>query len=301
MIYDIRHVTTYTYDSPVAATRCTLRLIPCSVAGQEVLSHAIDISPDARCHDYTTFFGTRTIDAAIDQQHRELRIEARSRVAVAREMHPQSEAGQSWEQVRDRAAEQSLAPRSPVHMLFASPCVPLSDTITAYAGRSFTAGRDVLAGAIDLMHRIRADFTYDPRATLVSTPLRDAFAKRRGVCQDFAHIMICGLRGLGLPAAYVSGYLRTTPPPGRPRLQGADATHAWVSVWCGRAGWIGLDPTNDMLVSDDHIVLSTGRDYGDVSPVDGIMRSSGGQRLAVAVDVIPVGEEPPSGVLQRPA
>jgi transglutaminase-like putative cysteine protease len=145
------------------------------------------------------------------------------------------------------------------------------------------------AAAVNLMQRIKRDFVYDTRATEISTPLRDVFEKRRGVCQDFAHIMIAGLRGLGLPAAYVSGYLRTTPPPGRPRLQGADATHAWVSVWCGAdLGWLDFDPTNDLVIGNDHVVLAVGRDYTDVSPVDGVIVGSRKQKLAVAVDVIPV-------------
>jgi transglutaminase-like putative cysteine protease len=138
------------------------------------------------------------------------------------------------------------------------------------------------------MQRINRDFAYDAKATEISTPLLEVFEKRRGVCQDFAHVMIAGLRGLGLPAAYVSGYLRTTPPPGRPRLQGADATHAWVSVWCGSdLGWLGFDPTNDLVIGNDHVVLAVGRDYTDVSPVDGVIVGSRKQKLAVAVDVIP--------------
>jgi transglutaminase-like putative cysteine protease len=137
------------------------------------------------------------------------------------------------------------------------------------------------------MHRIRTEFKYDPKATVISTPLKEVFEKRHGVCQDFAHVMIAGLRGLGLPAAYVSGYLRTIPPPGKPRLQGADATHAWVSLWCGPGiGWVGFDPTNDILVENDHIVLAVGRDFSDVSPVDGIIVGSRKQKLSVAVDVL---------------
>jgi transglutaminase-like putative cysteine protease len=150
------------------------------------------------------------------------------------------------------------------------------------------------------MHRIRDDFRFDAKATTVSTPLAEAFALRAGVCQDFAHVMIAGLRGLGLPAAYVSGYLRTRPPPGRPRLRGADASHAWVALWCGadhgagegigEGGWIGLDPTNACVVRDDHIVVARGRDYGDVAPIDGIVASAGAQKLTVEVDVIPEDE-----------
>jgi transglutaminase-like putative cysteine protease len=165
--------------------------------------------------------------------------------------------------------------------------VPILDAVTAYAAESFPGGRGVLAGAVDLMSRIRRDFRYDPEATEIATPLNEVLQKRHGVCQDFAHIMICGMRGLGLPAAYVSGYLRTIPPEGQPRLQGADATHAWVSVWCGDAlGWAGLDPTNDLMVANDHIILAKGRDFSDVSPVDGIVVGSREQKIAVGVDVL---------------
>ena len=162
--------------------------------------------------------------------------------------------------MRDVALEaSSLGPSSPVGYVFASSLVPVLGPVTAYAAASFPQGQGILVGAVDLMHRIRREFKYDPKATVISTPLKEVFEKRHGVCQDFAHVMIAGLRGLGLPAAYVSGYLRTIPPPGKPRLQGADATHAWVSVWCGsEIGWIGFDPTNDILVENDHIVLAVG-------------------------------------------
>ena len=190
--------------------------------------------------------------------------------------------------MRDVAFEAtSLGPSSPVGYVFASSLVPMQAPVTAYASASFPPGSGILAGAADLMHRIRSDFRYDPKATVISTPLKEVFEKRHGVCQDFAHVMIAGLRGLGLPAAYVSGYLRTIPPPGKPRLQGADATHAWVSVWCGaEIGWVGFDPTNDLLVENDHIILAIGRDFSDVSPVDGIIVGSRKQKLNVAVDVL---------------
>ena len=159
-------------------------------------------------------------------------------------------------------------------------------------------GRPIIEAAAALMTRMRSDFTYDAEATTVSTPIGEAFTARRGVCQDFTHIMISGLRGLGLPAAYVSGYLRTVPPPGRPRLEGCDATHAWVLLWCGEErGWIGFDPTNAILVRHDHITLAIGRDYADVAPIDGVMLAPGEQALKVEVDVIPEHEQ---GVV-RPA
>jgi len=289
VIYDIRHVTTYGYESPVSFARCSLRLEPGSGGGQELVSHTVDVRP--RPADRTVrrdFFGTHTESILIETPHRNLRIDSRSRVAVSRTAPGRHAQSRAWESVRDIAFEAaSLGPASPIGYVFASPLVPLQRPVTSYASASFPKGRGILAGAVDLMQRISTDFRYDPKATVVSTPLNEVFEKRHGVCQDFAHVMIAGLRGLGLPAAYVSGYLRTIPPAGRPRLQGADATHAWVSLWCGEGpGWIGFDPTNDILVENDHIVLAIGRDFSDVSPVDGIIVGSRKQKLNVAVDVV---------------
>jgi transglutaminase-like putative cysteine protease len=292
VIYDIRHLTSYAYETPVNFARCSLRLEPRSGDGQQLVSHTVDIRP--RPTERTVrrdFFGTHTESILIETAHRSLRIDSRSRVSVFRTAPTRDAQSGSWESVRDAALEsRSLGTASPVGYVFASPLVPVERAVTSYASASFPPGRGILAGAVDLMHRIRSDFRYDPKATVVSTPLQEVFEKRHGVCQDFAHLMIAGLRGLGLPAAYVSGYLRTIPPPGKPRLQGADATHAWVSLWCGEEfGWIGLDPTNDLLVENDHIVLATARDFSDVSPVDGIIVGSRKQKLSVAVDVLPVG------------
>jgi transglutaminase-like putative cysteine protease len=289
VIYDIRHVTTYSYESSVSFARCSLRLEPRSGDGQQLVSHAVEIRPRPAertvRHD---FFGTHTESVLIETPHRNLRIDSRSRVSVLRRAPNRAAPSPAWETVRDVAFEAtSLGPASPIGYVFASPLVPVQQPVTLYAARSFLPGRGILAGAVDLMHRIRTEFKYDPKATVISTPLNEVFEKRHGVCQDFAHVMIAGLRGLGLPAAYVSGYLRTVPPPGKPRLQGADATHAWVSLWCGEEiGWIGFDPTNDILVENDHIVLAVGRDFSDVSPVDGIIVGSRRQKLAVAVDVL---------------
>ena len=291
MIYDIRHVTTYSYESPVSFARCSLRLEPRSGDGQQLLSHAVEIRPKpAERSIRRDFFGTHTESVLIETAHRSLRIDSRSRVSVSRQAHGRTTPSPSWESVRDVAFEaSSLGPASPVGYVFASSLVPVLGPVTAYAAASFPHGQGILVSAVDLMHRIRREFKYDPKATVISTPLREVFEKRHGVCQDFAHVMIAGLRGLGLPAAYVSGYLRTYPPAGQPRLQGADATHAWVSVWCGsEIGWTGFDPTNDLLVGNDHIILAVGRDFSDVSPVDGIIVGSRKQKLAVAVDVMPV-------------
>jgi transglutaminase-like putative cysteine protease len=289
VIYDIRHVTSYSYETQVSFARCSLRLEPRSGDGQQLVSHNVEIRP--RPADRTIrhdFFGTHTESIVIETPHRSLRIDSRSRVSVSRQAPGRGAESPAWEKVRDVAFEStSLGPESPIGYVFASSLVPVQQPVTSYAAASFPPGRGILAGAVDLMHRIRTEFKYDPKATVISTPLREVFEKRHGVCQDFAHVMIAGLRGLGLPAAYVSGYLRTIPPPGKPRLQGADATHAWVSLWCGEGlGWVGFDPTNDILVENDHIVLAVGRDFSDVSPVDGIIVGSRKQKLAVAVDVL---------------
>jgi transglutaminase-like putative cysteine protease len=289
VIYDIRHVTSYSYESPVSFARCSLRLEPLNGAGQQLMSHSVEIRPKPA--DRTVrrdFFGTHTESILIETAHRNLRIDSRSRVSVSRTAPGRAAPSPAWESVRDVAFEAtSLGPSSPIGYVFASPLVPVQRPVSAYAALSFPPDGGILAGAVDLMHRIRTEFRYDPKATVISTPLKEVFEKRHGVCQDFAHVMIAGLRGLGLPAAYVSGYLRTIPPPGKPRLQGADATHAWVSLWCGtEIGWVGFDPTNDILVENDHIVLAVGRDFSDVSPVDGIIVGSRKQKLNVAVDVL---------------
>jgi transglutaminase-like putative cysteine protease len=289
VIYDIRHVTTYSYESAVSFARCSLRLEPRSGDGQQLISHSVEIRPrPAERTVRRDFFGTHTESILIETAHRTLRIDSRSRVSVDRRAPDRALQGTAWESVRDLAFEAtSLGPASPIGYVFASSLVPVLQPVTAYAAESFAPGRGILAGAVELMHRIRTGFKYDPKATVISTPLTEVFEKRHGVCQDFAHVMIAGLRGLGLPAAYVSGYLRTIPPPGKPRLQGADATHAWVSLWCGEGlGWVGLDPTNDLLVENDHIILAVGRDFSDVSPVDGIIVGSRKQKLGVAVDVL---------------
>ncbi len=292
MIYELRHLTTYRYQRPVNFTRCALRLSPADTASQHLLHNEIQITPSpATTAGRVGAFGERVMGVTVEAPHRELKIEARSRVFVERRAMPAPEDSPPWEDVRDAAcAARSLDFGSPAHFLFPTAMTPLLDAFTGYGRDCFIAGAPVLAAAKTLSERIHRDFVYDPKATVVTTPAIKAFAARRGVCQDFAHIMICALRGLGLPAAYVSGYLRTVPPPGKARLQGADATHAWVSLWCGEAlGWIDLDPTNALLVGDDHIELAVGRDYADVAPIDGVIVGGGEQDVRVAVDVAPVG------------
>jgi transglutaminase-like putative cysteine protease len=291
VIYDISHVTTYSYEAPVASARCSLRLLPRDDAGQIVLDRRIEVTPEAAGFgSRVDFYDNRVVEAQIDQPHVKLRIAMHARVRVDRPPPPAAAATPPWEAARGEAVgAASLAAGSPVHWLYPSRLAPLHAPVTDYARESFSPGRPILDAAAELMRRIKADFVYDPSATSVSMPLEEAFQKRSGVCQDFTHIMIAGLRGLGLPAAYVSGYIRTIPPPGAAPLEGADASHAWISLWCGREfGWLDIDPTNAMLVENDHVVIAVGRDYADVSPIDGVIVGAGRQKLDVSVTVAPV-------------
>jgi transglutaminase-like putative cysteine protease len=293
VIYDIRHRTTYRYATPVTYGRCQLRLTPRDTAEQTLISNAITITPrPAHMSHRIGPFGERVTAVRVETPHRELRIEAVSRVQVRRMGADRTARGAGWESVRDAAiASASLDIGAPANFLYPTSRTPILEPITDYGRRFFDPSRPIVEAAFDLTKAIRAEFVYDPDATRVSTPAIEAFEARHGVCQDFSHIMIAALRGLGLAAGYVSGYLRTLPPPGKPRLEGADATHAWVSLWCGDSlGWIGFDPTNGLIVADDHIELALGRDYSDVSPIDGIILASGEQDLTVGVDVKPITE-----------
>lgn len=292
MIYDIRQRTSYTYASKVTYANHVLRLTPINRVGQRVHAAAVDIEPEpVERREGRDFFGNHLTWIGLQEPHDSLTIAVAARVAVETGVAALPIETPPWEQLREAVFISSeMGPSSPTHFLFPSRYVSLDPEIRDYARESFLARRPVLDGAIDLMRRIKADFVYELGATTVTTTPPMSFALRRGVCQDFAHIMISGLRGIGLPAAYVSGYLRTTPKKGAPRLEGADAMHAWVMVWCGaEVGWCGLDPTNAVRAGDDHVVLAVGRDYSDVAPIDGVVFASGGQRLEVSVSVTPLG------------
>jgi transglutaminase-like putative cysteine protease len=291
MIYDVRQTTAYTYASTVGFAQHVLRLTPIDRPHQRVYAAALDISPPpADRREAQDFFGNRMTRIAHVTAHDRLVVKVAARVAVERRDDPVASTTPAWEVIRDQVfASNDLGAQSPVHFVFPSRLVSLSHDIRGYTAESFPPARPVLGGAVELMRRIKADFTYEVGSTDVSTTPDAAFALRRGVCQDFAHIMIAGLRGLGVPAAYVSGYLRTVPPPGAAHLTGADAMHAWVLAWCGASvGWCGLDPTNGVLSGEDHVVLAIGRDYADVAPIEGVVFASGTQQLEVAVEVIPV-------------
>jgi transglutaminase-like putative cysteine protease len=292
MIYDVRQTTSYAYASKVAYAHHVLRLTPIDRAGQRVQASALDIVPaPVERREGRDFFGNRLTWIHLAEPHDRMTIKVAARIVVAPAAAPAPEATPAWEEVRDEVfAATDIGATSPAHFLFASRLVSLDPEIRDYARESFPPGASILAGAIDVMRRIKQDFSYEIGATTVSTTPPMSFALRRGVCQDFAHIMISGLRGIGLPAAYVSGYLRTVRKDEAPDLQGADAMHAWVWVWCGaQAGWLGLDPTNALIAGDDHVVVAIGRDYSDVAPIDGVVFASGGQSLEVSVSVTPAG------------
>jgi transglutaminase-like putative cysteine protease len=293
MIYDVRQTNTYVYETPVTRARRVLRQLPVARPGQHVTVASLDINPvPASRRDAADFFRNWTTVIEIEEPHERLTVKLSARVAVAPAVAIDANAAPAWENVRaDACACTDLGPESPVHFVHPSRLVSLDPAIRDYARVSFPPGRPVFAGAVELMERIKHDFVYESGATTVTTTPSAAFQLRRGVCQDFAHVMIAGLRGLGLPAGYVSGFLRTVPPPGGERLAGVDATHAWVMAWCGAGlGWHGFDPTNAMIAGEDHVVLAVGRDYADIALIDGVMRASGRQEIITAVDVIPIEE-----------
>jgi transglutaminase-like putative cysteine protease len=294
VIYQVRHLTAYSYDSPVASAQLALRVTPRDEAGQSCIMHCLDVSPlPETVLSEQDFYGNVVNIVTIETPHTALRIESTARVDVSRAAAPTTP-GPEWENVAEAAlADRDISRSAPAHFMFPSPQVALSPDITQYTRQSFRRGRGIFDACRELIVRIRRDFAYEKESTEIATPLAQVFAERRGVCQDFAHIMIAGLRGIGLPAAYVSGYIRTIPLQGDERLEGADATHAWVSAWCGTAtGWLGFDPTNAIAARNDHIALAVGRDYSDVSPVYGFFVGSGANKLEVEVEVSPIPEIP---------
>ncbi len=289
---EVTHETRYDYAVPVSPAMHLAHLQPLADDSQQVAASTIDIepAPDER-RETRDVYGNRRCSFAVIAPHRRLVVRATSRVAVApRFAALQPAQGPAWEAVVQRLRYVAQAGFEPaVEFTLPSPRVPRLEVLRAWALPSFPAGRTVAAGALDLMHRLHAEFAYDGQATQVDTPLAESFARRRGVCQDFAHVLAGALRILGLPARYVSGYLLTTPPPGAAALVGADASHAWVQVWAPGTpgvpadGWLDLDPTNDLVPGRDHVRLAVGRDYADVAPLRGVIRGGGTHTLAVGV------------------
>jgi transglutaminase-like putative cysteine protease len=291
VLYDLTLHMGYTYDTPASGARHIIRLMPLSLADRQRLvagSITISPSPDEQSH-FTDFFLHPATSILLRSPHETLDIRMQARVqvdsrSIAADFSPDLD-----RLPKEVAGVWSLEPDSPHHFLASSPRLTETRAISDYARDCVLPGLTVLQIANALCTRINKEFTYDTEATTVDSTALDAFTLKRGVCQDFVHVMILALRSLGIPAGYVSGFLRTIPPPGKERLEGADAMHAWVRVWCGETlGWIELDPTNDMPAGTDHIVVAYGRDYSDVAPVIGVLKSYGGHRAVQAVDVIPI-------------
>lgn len=290
MIYNVRHRTLIRYVTPVRFARFNLRLRPAPWPGQWTSDHVLDVDPaPALLQSRVGGWLANVARLAIDEPLRQLTVESRFRAYVDQgAAAPLPDDPSIRSVLRSALADREIGPSAPAHYLYASSRAPLLAQIGAWAARDLEPGRAVVAAALSLAQRIQAEFAYQPGATDASTPVGEAFAARHGVCQDFAHVMVVALRCAGLPAAYVSGYLRTLPPPGMARLVGADAMHAWVMLWCGPArGWIGFDPTNGCITGDGHVFVAMGRDYADVAPIDGLFVGGAGQSLSVMVDVAP--------------
>ena len=289
MLYDIRLLIDYDYDRPAAEGRHLLRLFPTDLPGvQRVLSTRLDIRPrPAEWTEFTDFFGNRVTQVAMPGGHDTVEFEALAQVERFARLPPADHSPDLVGLDAEIRASRGLDAAQPHHFRGPSPRIAPVPDITAYAATVTGTTRTTLSAVEALGLALHADMAFDSDATTDDTPPAEAFASRTGVCQDFAQIMIAGLRGLGIPAGYVSGYLRTVPPPGKARLDGADAMHAWVTAWCGQAvGWVDYDPTNACFVTDQHITIARGRAYGDVSPVAGILRIAGAQTTRQAVDVI---------------
>lgn len=287
MRYRVHHLTRYRYAEPVSGSQHDLHLLPRDMPRQRCLSADLAIQPaPIVLRERFDYFGNRATHAVLATPHSELVAIASLRVEVEAAPAPRGQDDLPW----DAVAEAMRDPGLDLHvqeMTFPSPLAEAWPGLRDYGAPSFVPGRPLLDACFDLMARLHRDFTYDPRATTVATPLAEVLEKRRGVCQDFAHLMIACLRGFGLSARYVSGYLVTSPPPGQPRLQGADASHAWLAVFSPGLGFVDLDPTNDCLVGEGHITLALGRDFGDVTPLRGVIHGGGRHDLHVAVDVVP--------------
>jgi len=290
-VYRVEHTTKYVYTSAVATSQHVAYLRPRDLPYQHVRHHALKIEPAPATHTpRVDYFGNTVNQFQILRPHSTLIVHAESVVDVGdRHAALALERSPRWEAVsRELSKRAGTIPPDVAQFAHASPYLPFSTAMERFARTSFPAGRPALEGAIDLMHRMHDDFVFDPAATTVTTPLSRVLDERRCVCQYFAHVAISSLRALGLAARYVSGYLLTDPPPGQPRLVGADASHAWLSVYCPEHGWVDLDPTNDVVAGQRHVTVAWGRDYGDVSPLRGVLLGGAGHTLYVGVSVVPL-------------
>lgn len=291
MIYAVHHVTRIRYAGAISLARFNLRLEPSAWPTQEVRDYSLTISPQSA--EFQTLEGPYPVNVthvAIDEPLTDLTVTSRFMAMLDSDTLPMRFEELSVSAISRLAVDLPALDRTaPANYLFASARVPILPEIALWARQWLSTDSPAISAALELAQAIQRGFAYDARATKADTPVAQAFAMRRGVCQDFAHILIAALRSVGLPAAYVSGYLRTLPPPGLPRLIGADAMHAWVMLWSGpERGWIGVDPTNGCMAGPDHIFVAMGRDYADVAPIDGVFLGASGQTLSTSVDVTPV-------------
>ena len=290
MIYRILHRTTYKYKYPVSVGNHVACLKPRTLAHHQLAQNELRIQPSpATLTDRVDYFGNLLCFFTVQEAHKELVVESRSHVITDGNGTPWPQTALSWEEAaRLLPDDHSPAGLEAYQFGFESPRIRVRPEFASYALESFTPGRPMPEALLDLTARIHKDFRFDSKVTNVRTPTEEVFRKRRGVCHDFAHLQIACLRSLSIAARYVSGYLRTYPPPGQPRLVGADASHAWVSAYCPGIGWLDVDPTNNVVPSNGHVTLAWGRDYGDVSPLRGLILGGGSHTLKVAVDMEPL-------------
>lgn len=284
--YQIRHRTAYRYSGRIDLCQSLARLRPREDEGQALLSHRVEVHPQpAFQRERTDYFGNRAVHFAIQRSHDALEVIAVTEVEKADLPAAAPRAGAAWDLAKvDPGAKDASGVRLGNYLLRTAAC-PFLGSLGGFLRPILQPGRDIMEVASDLMGRIHAEFAYVPGATDTTTPLETVMKQRKGVCQDFAHVMLAALRVAGIPARYVSGYLETVPPPGKEKLQGADATHAWVEAWSPATGWTGFDPTNNLHPAGRHVKISHGRDYFDVQPLKGIFLGTGTQALSVQVDV----------------
>jgi transglutaminase-like putative cysteine protease len=302
-LYRIEHETRYRHAGRASTSQHVAYLKPRELPRQHVRRHELAVEPAlANRSQRTDFFGNTVDQFTILTPYHEMRAISRSLVeVVASETAVDPASSEAWETVRDALLYlRGAAYQDAAQFSFPSPYAGPGPELAAFARESFAPGRPLVAAAVDLMHRIHREFIFDPRATSITTPVTRVLAERHGVCQDFAHLQIASMRSLGLAARYVSGYLLTDPPAGQPRLVGADASHAWLAVWCSRQGWVALDPTNGLLPTLRHVILAWGRDYGDVSPLRGVVLGGQDHTLHVGVSVTPVSAADASAIEPRP-
>lgn len=293
MIFRVRHTTTYTYTKPVDLAAQLMHLRPMRTRWQSVLEEKLHLTPDTgRLVDRVDHFGNRITWLFYETAHTLFEVVSESVVDVRAPPYPNPAETPPWEAVRDAARLGGPGAWEAAEFRFESPRVNLLPGARDYAAASFQPGRPILSALTDLNDRMYRDFKFRSGVTTISTPIAHVLERREGVCQDFTHLMLSGLRGLGLPARYTSGYIRTRPPPGQTRRRGADMSHAWVGGWLGPAhGWVGLDPTNGVLVAEEHVLLAVGRDFSDISPLRGMILGGGQNTLRVGVDLEPLGVE----------